>query len=165
MPIITCPDCGQQVSNTAKACPACGYAVADQLKFKARRKGCAMVAVGIVAFIGIVILIDAGGDKSPKPASAPSPLTGQTWLTKSASIGCTDEKDFERLGALARQNDNEAFSKLYITMTMSGKCETLAEGTAVYIEHSAVFGHPCVRPKGDPYCLYVAAGSLKPQGN
>lgn len=29
MPLINCPDCGKQVSTAAKACPACGYPVAE----------------------------------------------------------------------------------------------------------------------------------------
>jgi membrane protein YdbS with pleckstrin-like domain len=29
MPLINCPECGQQVSTAAKACPACGYPVAE----------------------------------------------------------------------------------------------------------------------------------------
>lgn len=150
MPIIACPDCGQRASSTARACPACGYAIAEQLKFKGRRQGYVLVAVGVVAFIGVALLTDSGSDKSPKPPPEPTPLTGQTWLTKSVIVGCTEEKDFERLNSLARQKDSEAFSKLYMAATITGKCWMLDEGTVVYIEHGAVLGHPCVRPKGDP---------------
>jgi len=31
MPLINCPECGQQVSTEAHACPACGYPVAAKL--------------------------------------------------------------------------------------------------------------------------------------
>ena len=31
MPLIKCPECGQQVSTAAKACPACGFPVAEKV--------------------------------------------------------------------------------------------------------------------------------------
>ena len=31
MPLIDCPECGRQVSTAAKACPACGFPVAEKL--------------------------------------------------------------------------------------------------------------------------------------
>jgi len=31
MPLINCPDCGKPVSPAAKACPACGFPVAEKL--------------------------------------------------------------------------------------------------------------------------------------
>jgi hypothetical protein len=31
MALIECPDCGKQVSTAAKACPSCGYPVAERL--------------------------------------------------------------------------------------------------------------------------------------
>src|ERR1051325_600186 len=31
MPLISCPECGQQVSTAAHACPSCGFPVAEQL--------------------------------------------------------------------------------------------------------------------------------------
>lgn len=30
MPIIACPECGREVSTAAKACPACGFPVAEK---------------------------------------------------------------------------------------------------------------------------------------
>lgn len=31
MPLIACPECGREVSTAAKACPACGFPVAEKL--------------------------------------------------------------------------------------------------------------------------------------
>lgn len=31
MPLVNCPECGQQVSTAATACPACGFPVAEKL--------------------------------------------------------------------------------------------------------------------------------------
>ena len=31
MPLINCPECGRQVSTAAKACPSCGFPVAEKL--------------------------------------------------------------------------------------------------------------------------------------
>lgn len=30
MPLIACPDCGREVSDAAKACPACGFPIAEK---------------------------------------------------------------------------------------------------------------------------------------
>ena len=30
MPLIACPECGREVSTSAKSCPSCGFPVADQ---------------------------------------------------------------------------------------------------------------------------------------
>jgi ribosomal protein L37E len=32
MPLINCPECGNQVSTAAKACPACGFPVAEKVQ-------------------------------------------------------------------------------------------------------------------------------------
>ena len=159
MAIIACPECGQQVSTTAKACPGCGHAVADTLKYKSRQKGCGIVLVAVVSLVGVAIVT---GDKQPtvdKPRA--DPLTGETWYTKGSPIGCRDSKDLDRLGDLARQNDNAAFAAFYLRQTLAGKCTKLDDGTQVYIESSSLFGAPCVRPKGDPFCLYVLKGLLQ----
>ena len=37
MPIISCPDCGQDVSDQAKVCPACGYPI-DKYRAKKSTK-------------------------------------------------------------------------------------------------------------------------------
>ena len=31
MPLIACPECGREVSTSAKSCPACGFPVAEKL--------------------------------------------------------------------------------------------------------------------------------------
>ena len=39
MALITCPECGKDVSTQAKACPACGFPVADRGAFAAAPPG------------------------------------------------------------------------------------------------------------------------------
>ena len=34
MPLIKCPECQQEISDTAKSCPNCGYAIKQQEFYK-----------------------------------------------------------------------------------------------------------------------------------
>jgi predicted nucleic acid-binding Zn ribbon protein len=167
MPIIACPECGHQVSTTAKACPGCGHAVADARKSK--QKGWTILLILVFALVVVAVV---SGDNQPsgdkpkkadgdKPKADPIPMIGETWYTKGTPIGCRDSKDLDRLGELARQNDNAAFTTFYIRQSMAGRCAKLDQGVQVNIESGSVWGSPCVRPKGDPFCLYVLTGFLE----
>jgi predicted nucleic acid-binding Zn ribbon protein len=160
MAIIACPECGHQVSTTAKACPGCGHAVANTLKSK--QKGWAILLILVFALVVVAVV---SGDNQPsgdkpkadgdKPKADPIPMIGETWYTKGTPIGCRDSKDLDRLGDLARQNDNAAFATFYVQKSIAGRCTKLDQGVQVYVESGGVWGSPCVRPKGDPLCLYV----------
>ncbi len=77
MALITCPECGQQVSTLAATCPHCGVAkpatVAAERLPPARR----LVPTWVIAFsiligvVGLMILVNSGGRDESKPA----PLT------------------------------------------------------------------------------------------
>lgn len=65
MALAPCPECQKEVSTDAKTCPQCGYRLS-----KKHGGGCGTVlAVGGVAFIGLVILADLGrkSEKIVKP--------------------------------------------------------------------------------------------------
>ena len=48
MALIECPECGKEISDTAKICPECGYKIK-----KVNRKVCIIIAI-IVIIIGII---------------------------------------------------------------------------------------------------------------
>jgi len=53
MALIECPECGNQVSDTALSCPACGYQMAVQASMSGRS---ALLAVALVlATVGITL--------------------------------------------------------------------------------------------------------------
>src|SRR5438093_501279 len=39
MPLISCPECGKQVSTAAHACPSCGFPVAERVSADVARSG------------------------------------------------------------------------------------------------------------------------------
>jgi hypothetical protein len=80
MPLITCPDCGKEISTAANACPSCGRpmaAPAVPLPSPApspRKRGCLrafLVIVGILVFFYIVGSIF--GPSGSTPSSSPTP--------------------------------------------------------------------------------------------
>lgn len=67
MSLITCPECGREISNTASSCPQCGYVLVlvDELRRKTelseivRKKGLGttLIVLGIVMILPSVLLI------------------------------------------------------------------------------------------------------------
>ena len=53
MPLIKCPECQQEISDTAKSCPNCGYAIKQQEFYKNSKK--VLKYIVIVAVILIII--------------------------------------------------------------------------------------------------------------
>jgi hypothetical protein len=74
MALIACPECGQQVSTLAETCPHCGVAkpaaVAAQRVPPPRRLVPTWVIVFsvVIGFIGIMILVNSGGQDESKRA-------------------------------------------------------------------------------------------------
>jgi hypothetical protein len=90
----------------------------------------------------------------------PMPAAGQTWYAMGAPIGCRDKADLQRLTDLSQQKD-PAFRTLYGEKSSVGLCKTLLDDAQVQVENSDDSGRPCVRPGGEPNCLFVIAGQLK----
>lgn len=62
MPLITCPDCNNQISDAASSCPHCGRPLKSQKTQKQhivveQKKRTSPLLVGCLAFLGVVLLI------------------------------------------------------------------------------------------------------------
>jgi uncharacterized membrane protein YvbJ len=57
MSLISCPDCGRQVSDSAPTCPQCGkpIALASSQTVRTKRKGGAYEALGFVLIVAGII--------------------------------------------------------------------------------------------------------------
>jgi len=55
--LITCPECGHQVSDQAKTCPSCGIEIAGKVNSRPQRKHRTAVTVLIVSFIVALIVV------------------------------------------------------------------------------------------------------------
>lgn len=55
MALITCPECGKEISDTAKACPNCGFLLEQNQKLKIRRtplsKRKSQIILGVVSIL------------------------------------------------------------------------------------------------------------------
>jgi uncharacterized membrane protein YvbJ len=68
MAIITCPECGKEISDQASSCPGCGHpSQAQQKTAESQEKsgsGCGSLIVGIVCFLLFVIMVSTCGRSS-----------------------------------------------------------------------------------------------------
>lgn len=63
MALINCPECSTQVSDKADKCPQCAYPLKSEVAVKSEgcflqtmNLGCAIIAIIILLFIGLVFL-------------------------------------------------------------------------------------------------------------
>lgn len=86
MALITCPECKKQVSETADACPNCGYKFTPEKKAqlkKQEKEGQKIVRIGCFSVIGIVLIIamfnscPSGDKKTTAPKTAKETRTEQ----------------------------------------------------------------------------------------
>src|SRR5437867_1719805 len=85
MALITCKECGRQISSQASSCPSCGAPAA-------RRGGASrpMLIIGIIALV-VLLIIAASKQNSSSPGK--SPVKAQAALTRSAVV-ITNLDDF-----------------------------------------------------------------------
>lgn len=60
MSMITCHECGKQISNTASVCPHCGAKV-NQISIKSDSSSTSLIIYGALIFIGAMICFTALG--------------------------------------------------------------------------------------------------------
>lgn len=66
MALIACPDCEQNVSDSAPACPNCGRPIAPvQIEQTAKKHKAMMLVSFIVAIIGFVSVLVLSGANKP----------------------------------------------------------------------------------------------------
>jgi hypothetical protein len=131
-----------------------------------RGRGWSVATIFILVGASVVIpaLVYIGQPSVPsttvRASRDPMPAAGQTWYAMGAPIGCRDKADLQRLTDLSQQKD-PAFRTLYGEKSLAGLCKTLLDDAQVQVENSDDSGRPCVRPGGEPNCLFVIAGQLK----
>lgn len=55
MALIKCPECGNEMSDTAKSCPKCGYLLKKFNLVKHKKISTYVLVIGIILFVGIII--------------------------------------------------------------------------------------------------------------
>ncbi len=94
MALVTCPDCGREVSDAAPTCPGCGRPVQAAAAATVRRSGCAagltgclvalaLGALGVLGFCAVVMNtpVKPTGTSSAPPKPAPLELVTWRWST------------------------------------------------------------------------------------
>ena len=74
------------------------------------------------------------------------------------AVGCTDKSVYTQLSSLADSGDKDAFTKFGEEKLMSGECQSLDVGTAVYPDQTDTgffSGTWCVRQRGETSCVWV----------
>ena len=59
MALIKCPECGREVSDSAKACPGCGYAINKQSEMPSigNEQNKTKIIIGIIIAVAVIIII------------------------------------------------------------------------------------------------------------
>ena len=117
MALITCTECGKEVSDQANSCPQCG---AKKFKPKPAKKPTSMLTWAIAAIVLIAIAMSA--KNSPSSASAPG-----TVAKTPEQIAAKEKRDAQlqlaAMGALSLKKgmkDPEAFSMTSAVVKNSG---------------------------------------------
>jgi hypothetical protein len=78
MALIRCPDCGNNVSDSAPTCPHCGRPIAKPKAVKASKPaagGCGSLIIAAIALVVVVSAMSKCSDDSPSPSTSPSSST------------------------------------------------------------------------------------------
>ena len=63
MALIKCPECGKEISDTAKACPNCGYRLKKLDIAKHKKISTYILIIGILLFVCSIIWIISTSDR------------------------------------------------------------------------------------------------------
>jgi hypothetical protein len=166
MAIIACPECGQNVSSTAEACPGCGHPVAKERRSRAVGIGCG----GVLLVLFILYAIGSNTQTSaptqtgrpatsdPKPAAA---AIGETYQTTSATAACRRPDQLEKLIGFAAAKDNDAYQNYWMERLVRGDCRVFDKGQKLFLQEASIFGNPCVRARGEIECMYAPRSHLE----
>src|SRR6266699_830454 len=125
------------------------------------RRGANLLFFGLQAVIvlGIVLLvINSGGDKPRLPKSHEAGF-GDEVLVTANSVGCPTEEVYEKwLNTVLEQGDEAA-----LEVAVRGGCQLVnSDTTGVVVKMSSHrLSGACVRPKGEPYCLWISDSRLR----
>ncbi len=92
----------------------------------------------------------------PVMAQSSPPKRGATYVMGIAFTACRDKDDADRLLKLLKTDDDLAFLRFVRSKLSTGACVRVEQGHEGTIEDNAVFsGLTCIRPRGEPYCLWI----------
>jgi hypothetical protein len=125
------------------------------------RRGGNLLFFGLQAVIvlGIVLLVINGRDDRPRlPKSHQASFDDEVLVTDN-SVGCPTEEVYEKwLNTMLEQGDEAA-----LEVAVRGGCQLVNSDTAgVVVKMSGHWlSRACVRPKGEPYCLWISYSRLQ----
>jgi hypothetical protein len=126
------------------------------------RRGGNLLFFGLQALIvlGVVLFVINSGDDKPRllPTSHEASFGDEVLVTDN-SVGCPTEEVYEKwLNTVLDQGDVAA-----LEVAERGGCQLVNSDTAgvvVKISSHRLSG-ACVRPKGEPYCLWISESRLR----
>lgn len=132
------------------------------------RRGGNLLFFGVqfIVVVGIVLVVVNSGDDKPRLPKSHDAGFGDEVLVIDNSVGCPTEEVYEKwLNAMLEKSDEAA-----LEVAVRGGCKLVNSDTAGVIVKmsSRLLSGACVRPKGEPYCLWILDSRLSvtsPSGN
>jgi len=123
------------------------------------RRGSNLCFFGLqaVAMLGIVLVVVNSGDKPRLPKSSEASFGDEVLVTDN-SVGCPTEEVYEKwLNRVLEKGDEAA-----LEAAVRGGCQLVNSDTAgvVVKMSSRRLSGACVRPKGEPDCLWIIDSRL-----
>ena len=113
MALVTCPECAKPVSESAEACPGCGFKLTGEIVAAQRQKQkAAEAAAGTtgLALLGLCLLCCAGvcsGGLLNKDSSSSSSTSSPSYYTTPASYTSSEDEQLMNLPSLRGYSDSE----------------------------------------------------------
>lgn len=120
MPLIKCPDCGKEVSDSAPNCPQCGKTISKTETNKEQSNAVArgiifLLVLGGLWFLYSKISSDFGCDSSQ---SEPVAVVEETKAEKEARAALESEKEKERIKIVAEMNEKSKEFESYVLYSL-----------------------------------------------
>jgi hypothetical protein len=124
------------------------------------RRGGNLLFFGVqfIVVLGIVLIIVNSSDDKPRLRKSHDAGFGDEVLVIDNSVGCPTEEVYENWLNTALEKGDEAA----LEAAVRGGCQLVNSDTAgsVVKMSSRLLSGACVRPKGEPYCLWIPGGRL-----
>lgn len=111
MALISCPECQNQVSDTASSCPKCGAPISKSANSVATPKRMStgkkvLIGVGVIVALPIVAAMVSGGSSSPSSQSAAG--TGNETVSAVPDAKWRYSEDKDAMGTITHAADLES---------------------------------------------------------
>lgn len=120
MALIKCPECGTEISKSAKTCPKCGHPMV-QVKPK-KKHGCLVVILGVIIFFGIMCAVLFGA-------------LGQNKAIQKSVSGVSDSSEYITMDEYNQIETGMSYEKVQEIVGSSGEISAESEvaGTKIII--------------------------------